>query len=169
MARRMVAPITSIKHFIPRTDTLTAINTAVTLVIATAVAAPASAATNEVREGSVVKAVHVQLWWLANGSANTSTQCVQIFEKIPAGQSNPTTTNLLNLQSYLNKKNILHTFQGNMNAKVNGGSAMAPISNWVLIPKGKQRMGLGDKLVISFMTVAQTVNTCGMFIYKEYR
>lgn len=165
----MLAPINSIKHFIARTNTSLAAGAAVTLDIADAVAAPASATTVQVLEGAVIKAVWVEMWLLVNGTTGTASQMVQTLEKIPSNGINPTFTNMLNLQAYQNKKNILHTFQGVQGSFIDGNPAIAPLRAWMPIPKGKQRMGLGDRLVLTIATVGQAIQTCGMFIYKEYR
>lgn len=166
---RVLAPINTVKHFVARTNTLSATGTVVNLTVADAVAAPASASTLQVLEGAVLKAVHLELWFLQDGNSGTNTQITLIVEKIPAGATPPTLTNLANLQAYLNKKNILFTFQGNLGASIDGVQQIPILRDWVLIPKGKQRMGLGDKIVISFISIGQSIATCGMFIYKEYR
>jgi len=166
--RRMAAPINSTKHFIPKTDGNTSTGVIANLVIANAVAAGAVTNVEDVVEGSVIRAVHVELWMINVGSPNTTTQVVMILEKIPAGQTSPLVTNILNLQSYQNKKNILFTFQGNLANIEAGSNPISPLRDWVLIPKGKQRFGLGDRLVLSFLPVSQGLATCGMFIYKEY-
>jgi len=138
-------------------------------VIATAVAAPASAATNEVLEGSIIKAINPQMWLANSGATNGSTQVVTIIEKIPAQAALPTITNMLNLQAYPNKKNIFNTFQGVLMSALDGNGQVPVTGGWLLIPKGKQRMGLGDRLVMSIHTVSRNCRSCGMFIYKEYR
>jgi len=167
--KRMVAPIHSIKHFVARTATVTLAGVADNLTVAEAVVAPASALTLEVLEGSTLRAVRIELWFSISPSQlqNTS-QSTFIVEKVPAGQSPATLTQLLNLQAYPNKKNVLYTFQG-LSPNQRNANPMPFLREWVLIPKGKQRFGLGDKLVLSFVSVSQDLTTCGMFIYKEYR
>jgi len=167
--KRMLAPINSIKHFVARTNTDIVSGAVVNLVIATAVAAPASAATNEVVEGSIIKAISPEMWLANSGSTNGSTQVTAIIEKIPAQAALPTVTNLLNLQAYPNKKNIFYTFQGVLMSAIDGNGQLAISRGWLLIPKGKQRMGLGDRLVMSITPVSRNCRSCGMFIYKEYR
>jgi len=167
--RRMLAPINTIKHFVARTNTTVLTGVVANVIIADAAVAPASTNTFDVLEGSVLKAVHIE-FWIVNGSAsNQNTQLTLIVEKIPANGTPPTVANMLNLQAYTNKKNILFTFQGNLQSALDGAGLMAPIRDWILIPKGKQRMGLGDSIVLSILPVAADISTCGMFIYKEYR
>ncbi len=167
--RRMLAPINSIKHFVPRTNTSQAIGSVVNLVIADAVSAPASTNTFDVIEGAIIKAVRCEMWIAQGLASGTLTQAVVIVEKVPANQNGATVTNLLNLQAYDNKKNILYTFQGMIGSVESGNQPIPSIREWVLIPKGKQRFGRGDRLIMSITTVSQIMNTCGMFIYKEYR
>ncbi len=164
----MLSPINSIKHFVARTNTGTTAGTTATLPVATAVVAPATASTDQVREGCVIKAVWIEMWVISDGTADNSTQCVMTLEKITGTGVNPTNTNMLNLQAYTNKKNILVTFQGLLTAKIAGANPMSPIRGWYKIPKGKQRFGINDRLVFNITTVAINMRSCGMFIYKEY-
>ncbi len=164
----MLSPINSIKHFVPRTNTSITAGTVGAITIVDAVNAPASANTFDVLQGAVIKAVRNEIWIANTGSASSTTQAVIIIEKLVAGQSPATFTNMLNLGAYLNKKNILFTFQGIL-ASILGSGAISPIRDWLLIPKGKQRFGLGDKLVMSIASVSVNIATCGIFIYKEYR
>ncbi len=160
--------INSVKHFVNRTDTQISAGAIANLTMAEAKVAPASAATLEVKEGSVIKAVHVEMWLMGNQGVDSSCMFIVTIEKIPANATGMTVTNSANLQSYLNKKNILFTSQGIIPGNINAGPSTPIIREWVLIPKGKQRMGLGDKLVINVHAVASNMRTCGMFIYKEY-
>ncbi len=167
--RRMLAPINTNKHFVARTNTTIAAGGIANLTIASAVVAPASSNTFDVTEGAVIKAVHIEMWINGSGAAASSTQAIIIVEKVPAGQVSVTVAQIVNLQAYPNKKNILFTFQGVLGMQRDGQSAIAPIRDWLLIPKGKQRFGFGDKLIISISSLTTTLQSCGMFIYKEYR
>ena len=59
MARRMLAPINSIKHYINVENAEISTGGARTINVVTAVAQNAVAATTDVVEGSIVKAVHM--------------------------------------------------------------------------------------------------------------
>ncbi len=166
--RRMLAPIHTIKHFVARSNTGTTPGGLANLVIAEAKVAPAAALTSDVLEGSIIKAVHVEMWCAHNSAVGNSSQITFIVEKVPAGQAAANATQLLNLQAYPNKKNIFYTFQG-ITPNTQTSNPIPLIRDWLLIPKGKQRMGFGDKLVLSFTVVSETTQTCGMTIYKEYR
>ncbi len=72
----------------------------------------------------------------------------------------------LNLGAYPNKKNILYTTQG-----VIGGrdtQAIPVMRQWLLIPKGKQRMGLADKVEVTIASTGTAMQRCGIFTFKEY-
>ncbi len=159
--------IQSVKHYVPQTDTAIASGARNVNVIADAVVAPAATNVFDVEQGSIIKAVWVEMWISldgASGSRGTFTACL---EKAPLGTF-PTFTNLLNLQSYENKKNIFYTTQGIINSDIDQGT-LAILRQWFLIPKGKQRFGLGDRLILSIAnTSGDNMRNCGMFTYKEY-
>ncbi len=162
---RMKPVIHSIKHYVSHTRAATVTGTTLALVIVDAVSVSAvGAATNQVEEGSIVKAVYVENWYVADQDAMGS--CTMILEKVPAGQDPATTTQMANLGAYPNKKNVLQVHQG-----LTPGQNQNPMPffmNWYKIPKGKQRFGLGDRLVLSQVAVSGGMETCGFFTYKEY-
>ncbi len=165
----MLAPINSNKHYVHRTNIV--VNSAAIdpEVVVDAVVAPASTNAFDVEEGSVVKAIHFEYWLLSNGATGSDTQFVVIVEKVPSNLASVTAAQILNLGAYTNKKNILFTSQGVLGAGVDGQGALPVLNSWILIPKGKQRMGLGDRVVISFSTIGENVNWCGLATYKEFR
>ncbi len=139
------------------------------MVIVNAVPAPAGSATNEVEEGSIVKAIYVEMWIVGSGAVGTVGQYNFAIEKVPANGPVMTVSNMVNLQSYLNKKNVLLAHQANVSSILNGGLPIPVIREWIKIPKGKQRMGLGDDVVLSISATGQEIQVCGLFVYKEYR
>ncbi len=128
-----------------------------------AVAVLAKNTQSEVEEGSLVSAIYVEFWIKTNDSSSGT--AISIVEKIPAGATPPSVGSLADLDTYANKKNILHTFMGLTNDVAS--IAMPMIRQWIKIPKGKQRFGLGDKLVISTLAQTGTLQLCGFAIYKE--
>ncbi len=167
MTPKMLAPITSIKHFAPLTSTTVAAGTVKNHVIVDAVAQPSVAASIDVVEGSIVKAVYCELW-IHNNSGSSHGSFTVIIEKIPSNGGLPVLADMTNLTSYQNKKNILYTSQGILGPDDAQGAV--PIHrSWVKIPKGKQRFGLGDRFVISVLALDQVYQACGMFLYKEYK
>ncbi len=162
----MVRPMVhSEKHIIPRSLLTIEEQTISRFVIVNSVAVPSGI--TDVREGSTVKAVYVEIWYLGESSQ----PCVQIssIEKQSGDMSNMSFTDAGTLNSYDNKKNLLKISQGQV-----GDSNTNPtpvFREWVAIPKGKQRFGLGDQLVLNVAGVGVVDNglqVCGTFIYKEY-
>ncbi len=125
----------------------------------------ARSTTDKVEEGCVIKAIHLEYWLNGNGS-NQTTQFVLIAYKLPSGLTEPTVSDMLNLQAWPNKKNILFSSQGNL---AEGGNSSIPVlRDWIKIPKGKQRFGLEDKFQVAVATVDADLQECGMVTYKEY-
>ncbi len=163
----MVAPINANKHYVHIANANIASGAIENIPVVDAVVAPASAASINVEEGSIVKAVYIELWIYGLGASGTDTQFFMAVEKVPSNGVAMTVAQSLNLGAYENKKNILFTSQG-----VIGGidtNSVSIIRNWVLIPKGKQRMGLGDRIEISVAPLGAPMQRCGFSTYKEYR
>lgn len=76
-----------------------------------------------------------------------------------------TFTNSATLDSYSNKKNVLYTTQG-LTPDANG-NPIPFVRQWFKIPKGKQRFGLTDSLVLNISANVEDVTHCGLMIYKE--
>ncbi len=125
---------------------------------------PTASAPQEIRAGTVVKAVYLEYWLLAS-SQQPSTQTL-LIEKLSSGQVAVDTTQIANLNGYENKKNILETHQGLV-----GDANSNPIPvfrGWVKIPKGKQRFGFGDKLTLTLKSITEDTQLCGIAIFKAY-
>ncbi len=157
----MRAPIHSVKHYVQ-----TSLNTVV--------AGAASAVKlidgketadnfDEVKEGSLVKAVFVELWVRA-GSTSPGSVLVTLVKTV--GTSVPTFANMIALHSYVNKKNVLYHTQGLTNDQ--DADAIPFVRQWFKIPKGKQRFGLGDRLYLVTSAQALDAINCGFATYKEY-
>ncbi len=120
---------------------------------------------DHIDEGTLVKAVFVELWAIGSSSNQFFTG---ILVKLPSGLGTPTTTNMSLLNDWEGKKNILYTTQG---LASNDGIAMPlPIvKQWFKIPKGKQRFGLGDRLVFALKSGGDaSIIACGFATFKEY-
>ncbi len=167
--RRLVAPINTIKHYVSQTNTFVAANAIANLDIIEAVTvAAAGSATNDVQEGSLVKTVFIELWIFNAGATTTTTQFDVTVEKVPAGATAMTFAQAANLMTYPNKKNILFTSQGVLPANIDGSGAVPILRNWLKIPRGKQRFGLGDKLTMNVSTIGQNLRMCSIETYKEW-
>ncbi len=161
MVRAMVH---SKKHYF-QTTLATVTNGAITnQIIAHAKEAPS--AVNEVVEGCTIKAVYVE-YWLIQAADSIGTFTAGLY-KNPGGQNAMATADAVALGDYDNKKNILYVTQGL--APKSSSPQLNLARNWFKIPKGKQRMGLGDKLhfFIRNNNATDDINFCGFATYKEY-
>ena len=156
--------IHSVKHYVQAS--LTTVTTGVTnsTLLVSAVESTTANLVNEVPEGSVVKAVFLEIWAIGSVSNQFFTA---ILEKTPAGSAAATTAQMAALGTYANKKNILYTTQGL--ASNDGIAAPIPIiRQWFKIPKGKQRFGLGDNLRFNITSRgSDDIIICGFSTYKE--
>ncbi len=121
-----------------------------------------------VSEGATVKACYVELW-LSQDSASTVGSYTVILYKDPGGTNAVDTAGMAALHDYSNKKNILFTAQGLLTP--NDGGQVPVIRGWYKIPKGKQRFGLSDRLILAVRNnnlTAIDINLCGLAVYKEY-
>ncbi len=157
--------ITSIKHYVQHPITTVAIGgvARATLVRGISVSAVGANAF-EVQEGAVVKAVYVE-YWVSSDDATLSSGTVSL-EKVPSEATNMTSADSQNLGAYANKKNLFETHQGLFPS--NTQNPVNIYRHWVKIPKGKQRIGLGDEIVINFMPIGDGLRFCGLCTYKEY-
>jgi len=161
----MKPTINSEKHFRPTSLTTVDNNTVVNAVIFEAVASPSTS--GHVRVGAVIKAVHVELWYISSGSQPTFQ--VSTVEKVVAGGTPCTSDQMSNLHDYPNKKNILETSQGLVGDA--NSNPMPVFRHWIKVPKGKQRFGLGDAMYLNIAArgeASNDVEICGMNIFKEY-
>jgi len=160
----MVAPINSIKHYVPRASAVVLTGAIANDVLVHAIVAPATTFTSSVIQGAVIKAIYIERWFSSNEAIGSETQFVFTVEKKREDETAMTNAQALNLGSYPNKKNILYTTQG----IVTPGQSVPIIRQYILIPKGKQRFGLDDQLVVNTAAVGE-LQTCGISTYKEYR
>ncbi len=161
----MKAPIHSQKHYVqfPIDQITTA--TAQNIILAHGVESTIANLASEVVEGSLIKAVYIELWLQNQGNLGES---IVTVSKNPLNNNGPSFTNLASLFTYENKKNVLFTHQGlTSNDGVSG--PVVVLKGWIKIPKSKQRFGLGDVLSISISnTSSGDLNRCGFATYKEY-
>ncbi len=158
----MRAPINSVKHIVQTTLTNVSMGSVQGVTYARVVANGTLA--QDIDEGTIIKAVYVEIWALANGQQpGTLTMCVM---KLPLDTADPSFSDMQDLYTYANKKNIFHMTQG-----LYGDANSNPIPfyrGWVKIPKGKQRFGAGDKLKLIISNITDEVQVCGVGIYKAY-
>ncbi len=121
-----------------------------------------------VNEGATLKACYVE-FWVSQDSATVVGSYTVILYKDPGGTGAASSAQVAALHDYPNKKNILFTAQGLLTP--NDGGQVPVLRSWYKIPKGKQRWGLGDRLILAIRNnnaTAIDINFCGLAIYKEY-
>ncbi len=153
--------IDSVKHEI-RASTLLATGGSVkSIVLATAVNVVAT--DQQVKTGSLIKAIHFEINF--NFEGNITGLFDWAIEKLNTGQAviDPA------IPMEPNRSHIF--FRGmEMPAGINNSSAIKRIGT-LLIPKGKQRMAEGDNWRLCYRSTAGAgqEDLCATFIYKEYR
>ncbi len=161
----MVKPVIhSTKHIVQfsvRTNEAASVEN---LIIVDAVAVGNKNTPSEVEEGASIKACYVELW--VRSSSTTPSSGQHVLYKKSVGQGFPSTTNMAALHDWNNKKNILFTQMGLFNDQ--DADAVRVLGGWYPIPKGKQRFGLGDQLVVTGFTASIDTVLCGFAVYKEY-
>ncbi len=161
----MVRPMVhSTKHYVqPGLRTIVA-GAAEAHVIAEGVAIADVTTNAEVAEGTSIKAIYVE-HWIRAGSTSPGSYICAIYKNPPTGTTF-TVAQMAALFDAENKKNILFTSQALTNDQ--DSSAISIVRGWIKIPKGKQRMGLGDRWIMSTSAVGVDAIVCGLEIYKEY-
>ncbi len=161
----MKAVIHSTKHLVQTPFSGIMTGTAENLTLVKAVESTTANTSKEVEEGASVKAIFVEMW-LINSSIDGHQ--IVILEKVGQNLTGATFANMGNLYGYINKKNILFTHEG-ISANDGVGNPLPILRQWIKIPKSKQRFGLGDALVLTISNPSSnTLNRCGVSVYKEY-
>ncbi len=164
--RRMLAPIHSEKHISQISLSSISAGTASGVEVVKAVAVADKNLVKEVTEGSLVKAIYFEIWVKSLVDTGLGS-VILIVEKAPLDSTGATYVNMTALNDYPNKKNILYTQQG-LTPTETSSNPMNLIRGWVKIPKGKQRMGLGDTVHLRIASATEGVSFCGFALYKEY-
>ncbi len=161
----MVRPMVhSVKHYVQQSIGTVTAGAIEDTNIAVSVEGTVANQVQEVAEGSTIKAIYVELW--LRSAATSASSFTFIICKRPSNTGTPTVAEIAALGTWDNKKNVLYTSQGLLNDV--DSTALSVHRGWIKIPKGKQRMGLGDILSWHLEAVGQSVNFCGFSTYKEY-
>ncbi len=162
----MVKPMVhSTKHYVqPGLRTVVA-GAAEAHIICQAVAAADLTGNFEVLEGDSVKAIYVESWIRA-GSTSPGSYIMAVY-KVPSTGSTATVAQMAALFDWAGKKNVIFTSQALTNDQ--DADAIPIIKGWLKIPKSKQRMGLGDRWIMSTSAVGVDAIVCGFETYKEYQ
>ncbi len=164
---RMRAPINSIKHYNNIENATVASGARRSLSLIDGVNIPAAASPDDVIQGAICKAIFIEIWIKSLADAGQDTKFQLSLEIAPSGIDTISFAEMNNLMDYENKKNVLFFSQGVLGDLTT--QAVPVIRQWFKIPRGKQRFGLGDRLLMAISATAFTINTCGFCTYKEYR
>jgi len=161
----MVRPsINSEKKIVQITLSSIAENGQLALVIAEAQQDGNTALADVVDVGTIIKAIYCEMWFQGAGTQPSTTTAMVV--KSPNGVGTPTVGEFTNLNTWSNKNNILEMHQG-----IVGDSNTNPVPfyrGWIKVPKGKQRMSVGDKFHFAVKGITEGTEICGLFIYKAY-
>lgn len=162
----MVRPMVhSTKHYVQNSIATIVGGAKLDIILAQSVAVANKNLVQEVEEGSSIKAVYVEMWVRGGEAAAGSGICA--LYKDPGGGIVFSTTELAAMGDAENKKNVLFFQQGLFNDQ--DADAISVVRGWFKIPKSKQRMGLGDRLIFTcFAQGAIDLHICGFATYKEY-
>jgi len=156
--------INSRKHIVQFSPLIVALGGINPIPIAEAVQGADGTDRIEVVVGSVIKAVFVEIWCTSDNPTEVGS-CNITVEKSPSGLPDMSFVNSQDLFAYPNKNNVLYITQG-LVAEGNG-TPIPFVRQWIPIPKGKQRMSLGDRIMINIAGITG-VQVCMVHIYKEY-
>ncbi len=165
MRHRILAPINTEKHYTHHAQFNVASGAITSINVSDAVTVALKNLANEVVEGSLIKAVYLEFWLTVNGTGLGS--AVMALEKRVAADPAMSFTEIQNLGAYPNKKNVLWTFEGLLPG--NGQNPVPILRQWFKIPRGKQRQGLADKIVLNLASIVGGLTACGFTTYKEWK
>ncbi len=118
----------------------------------------------DVAPGTVVKAVYAEIWLLAASAQPTT--ITAIIYKQPSELGSISAAEMTDLHTYKNKNNIFEIHQGIVpDANAN---PVPVFRGWIKIPKGKQRMSIGDRITFSMKGITEDTEYCGFFVFKSY-
>ncbi len=163
----MLAPIVAIKHYVNVENATIAAAAIRTVVLVNATTQTGVTNAADVVEGSIIKAVFMEHWIKSIATAGNFAKFQMAIEKVVANQTSITFAQMNNLMAYENKKNIFYFTQGVIGDDTTQG---VPIfKDWMMIPKGKQRFGIGDSLVMTISATSVSLKSCGVTTFKEYK
>lgn len=161
----MKSPIHSVKHYVQFTRATVATVSLASQKLVEGVNVADANLVYEVSEGSVIKAVFVEVW--IENSANTGSFVVTLYKQT-TGAALMTYAQSIALGTYAGKKNVLFVSQG-LPPNDGVGQPIPVLRQWMKIPKGKSRFGLGDTLRLTVTNAGgDDLDYCGFATYKEY-
>ncbi len=162
---RKLATINSQKHIVQVGPQSIALGAILNSTVAVAVRAADADAPTEVRIGSVVKAVYVEMW-LTGDAIDLDSSTIMTLEKLPLSTDSMAVGDAAALDTYFNKNNVFYSTQG-LVGPINR-AAVPFMRAWFKIPKGKQRMDEKSAIKLNISAVLDGLTVCGLYIFKEY-
>ncbi len=166
--RRMLAPIVTRKHIIPKGVEAIAVAGISNMIIANAVDTPVNTTATEVNIGSVIKAVYIEMWIRGDDESAAPANVFVSFEKLIGSSGSMIFADATGINTYDNKSNTFYVTQGLTSAGT-ANSAIPFMRGWFKIPKGFQRMAIGDRLHLNIVALNHDLEACGIFVFKEYQ
>ncbi len=163
----MLAPIVAIKHYVQEDNTQIASGAIRPMELIQGVAQTGVVNVQDVVEGALVKAIFIEYWVKSFAGAGTDVKFQVCLEKVPAGATSVTFAQMNTMMAYPNKKNVFFFGQGVLGD--NSTQAVPVIRQWFKLPKGKQRFGLDDVLMLTLSATSAALQNCGFATYKEYK
>ncbi len=156
--------INSEKRIVQVTLSNVAVGDTAIVTIVNAQQSPTASNPTHVKVGTIVKAIYAEMWVM--GAGQQPSTLTTLVMKNPGGDQNIDSTDMTNLNGYNQKNNIFELHQGLVG---DANTNPAPFyRGWIKIPKGKQRMALGDLFQFAIKSITEGSQFCGFFIYKAY-
>ncbi len=130
--------------------------------------APVNTTATEVEIGSIVKAIYIEMWVRGDDETGASSNASITFEKLSGSTVPMVFGSSTSLNTYVNKSNVFYITQGLTSAGT-ANSGIPFLRGWFKIPKGFQRMAIGDRIVLNISALNHDLEICGLFVYKEYQ
>ncbi len=158
--------IDSNKNIVPNLTACVA-GTRVGVTIAQAVDAPAGATAIEVKRGSVIKAMWLELWYSLSAEPTVGVSTIIDAYIWKNTGTNLTPPNPGTVGTSNEKKWVLKNWKGIVGARTQGFPAYT-WKGWIKIPRGFQRMAQDDVWQLQFLATGTNGLACTNVIYKWY-
>ncbi len=164
--RRRLGNIQSIKHIVDIQRALV-IGTTTAVNLISTVDQPDSTlvSTSEVQTGSKVTSIFLNI----EGSATTSAALANVYAIVYKNPNSIVPTIAPNtVGANVHKKFVIHQEMA-MVERSTAGNPRSIFKGVIMIPKGYQRFGTSDALVLSMLSPGVTLDNCVQCIFKEIR
>ncbi len=163
---RGLVVIHRIKHIVDKSATITATAVLPEVLINTK-DAPVLANTTEVETGAKVHGIFINVQIQANQSINAIPNIYMAIYKSPGG--NIPAIDPAQTGSNADKKQIIHQEMNFVETTSNTANPRTLFKGVVVIPRGMQRFGADDELIMSLKSNAINFSYCVQCIFKEFR